>query len=219
MRVHPIRCGFGIGFLIEADTGLFLVDSGTPGQEQHVLATMRALGREDLKVIWITHAHYDHYGSAAALRRLTGAHIGVHPADAEAMTAGLSPLGSTRSYGFVYPVAQRLLNRIHPLPPTPPDFTLEDGQTLELFGLNAQVLHTPGHTPGHTCLVLSEGTAFAADLISSNPRPRLQYLLATDWSQLADSLACLQQAQATWIYTGHLKRRVPGFLIKQIKPG
>jgi glyoxylase-like metal-dependent hydrolase (beta-lactamase superfamily II) len=49
---------------------------------------MKELGRTDLKAIWITHAHYDHYGSAATLRRATGARIGVHPADANYLVRG-----------------------------------------------------------------------------------------------------------------------------------
>lgn len=63
MQIHPIACGLGHAFLIETESGLCLVDSGSPDEEQRVLACLRALGRSDLKLIWITHAHYDHYGS------------------------------------------------------------------------------------------------------------------------------------------------------------
>lgn len=214
MRVHPIPCGLGIAFLIEQGQGLFLIDAGSPGQEARVLAKMKELGRVDLKLVWATHAHYDHYGSAAALRALTGACIGAHPADADSMAAGLSPLGTQRAYGFIYPPAQWVLSHFYPLPVTPPDFTLEDGQTLEQFGLNATVLHTPGHTPGHTCLLLEDGTAFAADLLGGFPRPGLQRLLATDWDQLPGSLDRLRAARPEWVYTGHRRTRIPGSLIQ-----
>jgi glyoxylase-like metal-dependent hydrolase (beta-lactamase superfamily II) len=216
MQVYPIPCGLGIAFLVETGQGLFLIDSGSPGQQNRVLAKMRELGRADLKLIWITHAHYDHYGSAAALRALTGARIGVHPADADSMVSGQSPLGSWRSYGFIYPLAQSLVNRIQPLPATPPDFTLADGQTLQSFGLNAMVLHTPGHTPGHTCLLLEDGTAFVADLIGGFPQPRLQGLLATQWSQLPGSLAHLLESRPEWIFTGHVRHKLPGSLLKKV---
>jgi glyoxylase-like metal-dependent hydrolase (beta-lactamase superfamily II) len=179
---------------------------------------MKELGRADLKLIWITHAHYDHYGSAAGLRELTGARIGVHPADAESLVAGQSPLGTARRYGFIYPLAQSLVNRVWPLPATSPDFTLEDGETLERFGLDASVLHTPGHTPGHTCLLLPGGTAFAGDLIASFPTSRLQGLLATGWSQLPNSLARFQAARPEWIYAGHSQRPIPGRTLQKISP-
>lgn len=217
MVIHPISCGLAIAFLIETSQGLFLVDSGSPGKQECVLAKMRQLGRTDLKIIWITHAHYDHYGSAAALREKTGARIGVHPADADSMTTGRSPLGSSRSYGFIYLMAQQVLSFITPLPPTEPDFVLDDDQTLEPFGLNASILHTPGHTPGHTCVLLEGGITFVADLIANFPWPRLQGLLATDWGQLHNSLTRLIETQPNWIYTGHYKYPRAGKMLETIK--
>lgn len=217
MQIHPIPCGLGIAFLIETPHGLYLVDCGSPGHEQLVLAKMRELGRADLKLIWITHAHYDHYGSAAALRRATGAPIGIHAADAGYLAGGRSPIGAARGRGLVYVVAQPAAMLLRPLPPAPPDFTLEDGETLERVGLNAAVLHTPGHTPGHSCLLLEGGAAFAADLVSGGEQPALQRLLATDWSALPASLARLQAAHPVWFYTGHSRRRKPGALLQQVQ--
>ena len=217
MRIHSIPAGFGLSFLLEYPQGLYLIDSGSPGRQAAVLEKMNSLGRDDLKLIWITHAHYDHYGSAAALRERTGAVIGVHPADEESMLHGRSPLGTSRGRGAVLILANALLARLWPLTPTRPDFLLEDGGTLERFGLEGAILHTPGHTPGHTCVLLGDATAFAADLLARNPRPRLQDLLATDWSRLPASLARLQAAQPEWIYTGHSHKPITGATLQQIK--
>ena len=216
-HVYSISCGLGVAFLIETPHGLYLIDSGSPGHQDRILAKMNALGRRDLKLIWITHAHYDHYGSAAALRVLTGALIGVHPADTDYMIAGRSPTGSTRSYGFIYPIAQQVVGSIRPLLATLPDFVLDDGETLEQYGLNASVLFTPGHTPGHTCLLLEGGIAFAGDLISRSSGIKQQYLLATDWNQLPRSVAKLKAAQPEWIYTGHSRYHISGEELQGIK--
>lgn len=209
-RIHPLSCGLGYAFLIETSQGLLLIDSGSPGHEQKVLVKMRGLGRADLKLIWITHAHYDHYGSAAALRKLTGAPIGIHGADADSLTRGRSPTGTVHRYGFILPIILNLAMMINPLPATPPDFTLGDSSTLEHFGFHASILHTPGHTPGHTCVFLEGGIACVGDLISSVPRPGLQRLLATDWADLNVSLAKLKSAQPEWIYCGHARNPIPG---------
>lgn len=213
MNVHPLRCGLGVAFLIETKRGLFLVDSGSPGHQDKVLAKMRELRRTDLKLIWITHAHYDHYGSAAALRSLTGALIGIHPADAGSMSRGMSLLGSWRRYGFIYAPAQKILQLLRPLPAAKPDFTMNDGDSLEWSGLDATVMHTPGHTPGHSCLLLHDGTVFAGDLLARNPAPGVQSLLATDWSRLAGSLAYLLAAQPQCIYTGHSVKPFSGEML------
>lgn len=218
MYIHPLPCGLGIAFLIETSHGLFLIDSGSPGQQSCVFTKMNELGRRDLKLIWITHAHYDHYGSSCALRELTGACIGVHPADADSMVAGQTPLGTSHRYGFIYPLAQQMVNYVYPVRATPPDFTLGDGETLERYGLNASILYTPGHTPGHTCLILEGGIVFAGDLIAGFPRPGLQSLLATNWNQLPDSLVSLQSIQPEWIYTGHSRRHISGSILQRVKP-
>ena len=215
-NIYPISCGFGIGFLIETTKGLFLIDTGSPGQQEKVLSKMRKLGRSDLKLIWITHAHYDHYGSADALRRTTGAVIGVHPADAASLTAGLSPLGTSRRHGFLMKFALRLLEQIQPLPPTQPDITIDDGSSLENYGLNATVMHTPGHTPGHTCILLEGGIVFAGDLIGKFINARRQQFLATNWSLLSTSLEKLKAIKPELIYTGHSKTPISGELLKRI---
>jgi glyoxylase-like metal-dependent hydrolase (beta-lactamase superfamily II) len=218
MTVHILTCGLGLAFLLEFPRGLFLIDCGSPGQHTPVLEKMKELRRTDLKLIWITHAHYDHYGSAAALRQLTGAPVGVHAADVESLAGGLSPLGTPRRYGFIYPLGLPLLNRVRSLPATPADFTLNDGDTLERFGLDATVLHTPGHTPGHTCVLLADGTAFAGDLVYNSSSPGLQHLLATDWSQLSTSLASLQAAHPERVYTGHSRQVMSGEVLQRITP-
>lgn len=204
-QILPISCGFGVAFLVVAEGGMFLVDSGIPGQEHSVLKVMKLLGRNDLKAVWITHAHYDHYGSAEALRRLTGAPIGVHPEDAESLVNGESPLGTCRGRGHAYPPLQKVFMHFRPLPKTIPDFTLGDGGSLVEFGFNASILHTPGHTPGHTCLILDNGVVFSGDLFGNFPKLSLQCLLATDWSQLPESLVRLQTSSAARIYLGHSK--------------
>jgi hydroxyacylglutathione hydrolase len=217
MQIHPLRCGLGMAFLIETLRGLYLIDSGSPRQQNRALVKMREIGRSDLKLIWITHAHYDHYGSAAALRELTGASIGIHSADAESMAAGRSVIGGWRRYGFIYPPAQGMAMLINPLPKTTPDFTCEDGESLARYGLDASVLHTPGHTPGHSCLLLENGIVFAGDLLGGFPRPALQSLLATDWNQLPGSLAILQAVGAKRVYLGHSPYPLEGRLLQEIR--
>jgi len=45
---------------------------------------------------------------------------------------------------------------------------------LRGYGLDAIILHTPGHTPGSSTLLLGDGTAFASDLLGSVSQPHLQ---------------------------------------------
>src|SRR2546428_13907053 len=67
-------------YLVDAPLGLVLVDTGLPGSEKRILSTMARLGKQPRKVklIVLTHRHIDHIGSAAALKKETGASLASH---------------------------------------------------------------------------------------------------------------------------------------------
>ncbi|TXM99038.1 MBL fold metallo-hydrolase [Methylobacterium sp. WL64] len=129
----------------------FLVDTGFPGQAQQL---RRALSELDLRSrpehILLTHAHFDHAGSARTLARAWGVPVYVHPLDI-AYTRG-------RDYPKLDPTvggALAMVTRLHRGPsaaqvgeaatPLP-----EDGIVPGFAGW--RWLHTPGHTPGHVSL-------------------------------------------------------------------
>lgn len=215
-RVHPIPMGMSIAYLVESDASLVLVDAGMPRYEHRVLRRMRALGHDSLRLIFVTHGHLDHYGSAAALRRLTGAPIAVHRADAEAMARGDTPLGFVRGTGWVMWALLRLFGPHVRPEPTPPDLLLEDGDALRAYGLDASVLHTPGHTPGSSCLIVEERLAFVGDLLSTTLRPRVQRTFGHDWSLIAASLARLQALRPAWVYPGHGPHPLSGEALQRL---
>ena len=203
MRVIGLSLGLARAYLLISSQGLVLVDAGSPGVAGRVIRLMRSLGRDDLRLIYITHAHLDHYGSAAALRRLTGAQIAIHHADGQAMSTGATELGVARGRGrivqWTFPVLEALLKP----EPALPDRLVEDGDSLEDFGLEAVVVHTPGHTSGSSCLLVEGRIAFAGDLLSTNGGVHAQRYYAEDWSLIPSSLHRLQTFEPEWVYPGH----------------
>lgn len=201
--IHPIYLRMSIAYLIESADSLVLVDAGVRGEANRIMAAMSSLKRQALRLIYVTHAHLDHYGNAAAVRRLTGAPIAVHKADAEAMAAGETRLGEARGQGRVLAT---LLPLAHPLlrpEPAQADILLEDDQRLDAFGLDALALHTPGHTLGSTCLVVEGRIAFSGDLVTTSGGPHVQRAFAEDWQQIPVSLRRLQEVDPEWVYPGH----------------
>lgn len=103
--------------------------------------------------IWLTHAHFDHIGGAAAIFEGAGTPVAValHPLDHPLWQVN----GGAGSFGF---------DEFDPGPEPTIDFV--EGMILRLGNLRFVVQHTPGHTPGH--VVLSEeraGVVFCGDLI------------------------------------------------------
>jgi len=205
-RIHPVFAGLSTTYLVESEAGIILVDAGCPHYERSILRRVRALENGPLRLIFVTHAHLDHYGSAASLRCLTGAPIAIHRADAGAMAEGKTPIGSVHGSGWLMWTLLRLCEPYVRPEPTPPDLLLDDGDDLRAFGLDAAVVHTPGHTPGSSSLIVEGRVAFVGDLLSTSVRPRVQRSFADDWSLIPHSLARLQALRPEWVYTGHGRR-------------
>ena len=203
MRVHTLSLGLSQAYFIESDAGVVLVDAGSPHQERVILRHLQALGAGNPHLIFITHAHLDHYGSAAALRRLTGAPVAIHRADAEAMARGETRLGSARGKGKLMEVLLPLVELCFRPEPVKADILLEDGDHLDDCGLETSVIHTPGHTLGSSCLIVEGRVGFVGDLLTNHSRPRLQRLFAEDWSLLKQSYARLQEMPLETVYPGH----------------
>ncbi len=203
LQVHALSLGLGRAYLLEYPRGLILVDCGSIRQESQVAQRMRQIGRSDLRLILITHAHLDHYGSAAALRRLTGAPVAIHRADAAAMAQAKTVIGQARSFGRLIQAMLPLAELVLRPEPLQADLLLEDGDDLGAYGLNARLVHTPGHTAGSVCLWVEERLVFSGDLILTTGKPHLQGLYAQDWSLLPASLARVQALHPQWVYPGH----------------
>lgn len=220
MRVHAVPLGFSQAYLLESDTGLVLVDAGSPYQERVILRHLQALGSDNgcrfLKLIFITHAHLDHYGSAAALRRLTGAPVAIHRADAEALARGETRIGSARGMGKLMGALLPLAELFFRPESVTPDILLEDGDCLDNYGLEARVLHTPGHTLGSSCLIVEEQVGFVGDLLTNTGQPGLQRLFAEDWALLGQSYARLQGIEFETVYPGHGNRPVSGRALQHL---
>lgn len=103
--------------------------------------------------IWLTHAHFDHFGGAAALADGSAGVVPValHPADLPLWRAqGGAPFFEVDNFD----------------PGPEPTIPLDHGMHLQLGTHTFEVRHTPGHSPGHVVFVDErEGVVFCGDLI------------------------------------------------------
>jgi glyoxylase-like metal-dependent hydrolase (beta-lactamase superfamily II) len=207
MNIHPLTLGFVQAYLIETTSGPVLVDCGMPRQEGAILRAVEQLGRGGLQLIFITHAHADHYGSAAALVRATGAPVAVHRADAASMANGETSIRGAKGLNRA---VTTLALRLSPTPPVKADLLLDDGDSLAQYGVPGIVVHTPGHTAGSCCLVLNDGTAFVGDMLAARRIPNLQRTYIEDPEQLRQSYRRLRELRLAKVYAGHGSRVLPG---------
>lgn len=202
-RIRSFQAGQSVAHLIETASGIILVDAGSPGREQQIMGEIKGMSGKALKLIFITHAHFDHYGSAAAVRRLTGAPIAIHEKDVDFMARGETPLGTVRGRGKIAKVFLPLAERIYRTEPTLADIVFTEGHQFVETEAEATALHLPGHTPGSSGLLIDGRILFAGDLLSTTGKPHAQRYYATDWLQIGTSLERIKSMGLEWIYTGH----------------
>jgi hydroxyacylglutathione hydrolase len=183
-------------YVVAVEDGLIVVDSSIPGNAKHVLRLVQGLGRrpDEVKLIVLTHWHVDHVGSAAELRRLTGARVAVHELDARIVAGGELPRKGRR--------AMRLIVRVMRIAPVTADLLLRDG---DLVG-GLRVLHVPGHTEGSIALLRDDGVAFTGDALLGDRQGRIRPpdpRLSLDPARATASAAKLQALPLRLVLPGH----------------
>lgn len=126
-------------YLITSPQGHILIDAGFEETVPQIKANVARLGfkMEDIKILLINHAHYDHCGGAAEIKKLTGARLFASPADATLLEdGGISDF----RFGGDKPL----------FTPVKVDERLKDGQEIRLGGSVLKTHFTPGHTKGAT---------------------------------------------------------------------
>lgn len=172
-----------------------------PGDEaERIVETLERLGL-NLQAIALTHAHLDHVGGVAALKKLKpDAKVNLHKDD-EFMYRALPeqpawigiPRSQWQALGFTFE------------PPPPVDEYWTDGQMYAVGELNFNVLHCPGHTPGHVVLYApEERVVFVGDVLFAGSIGRTD-LPGGSTEQLLDSIKnkLLTLEDDVVVYSGH----------------
>jgi hydroxyacylglutathione hydrolase len=192
-RVDDMR--IANAYLVAADDGLLLVDAGMPWNASRILAFITTIGRQpdELRDIVLTHCDIDHIGSAAELKRLTGASVAIHERDA-AVLAGGQPEKGGPGLAALY----RLLR----FRAVTADRILSDGDMIDGF----QVMHVPGHTAGSIALISADGMVFSGDALLTDKQGKVtapDRRLALDPAQAVRSADRIRALQPTLLLAGH----------------
>lgn len=167
---HPFRLALGndryvdrfvYSYLIIGKT-ICLVDTGVRATAPLILDYVRGLGRtpEEITLILLTHAHPDHIGGCAPIKKITPAPVAVHPAEKH----------------WVEDIERQYRER--PIPNlfelvgegVKVDRVLIDGETVSWEeGKTIRTIETPGHSPGSVAFLFEEeGALFSGDAVPSS---------------------------------------------------
>lgn len=188
-QVTPDIKRFVYVYLITGES-CYLVDAGVAGCEEVIEAYMKKLGRSlsEIRAVFLTHAHPDHIGGAAAVKRLTGCKV------------------------YASAIEKRWIEDIHiqfkerPIPnfytlvneSVKVDQTVKEGdEIVPERGINMITLETPGHSYGSLSYLLKErDVLFSGDAI---PVPG-DLAIFVDEKASEATLKKLMDHEKVWLY-------------------
>jgi len=167
---------------------LLIVD---PGEEaERILAAVEAKGAQ-VEAILLTHCHFDHVGAVAPVAKATGAPV-YCPEIEVPVLADIMAFVPWEGFG--------------PYESYDADEVVRGGETLELAGMEIDVVFTPGHSPGHvTYAVRGEEAIFSGDVLFQGSVGRVD-LPGGDGPTLLASIGKLLDSypDETVVHPGHM---------------
>ena len=200
IEVPPTNC-----YLLQGQGGTVLIDPGPPGAGPTVVARAEAAGvrSDDVRLIFVTHGHLDHYGAAAQLQAWCGAPVSAYPGEPEFSRDrrnALPPAQTVR--GSVLRWFYLLLSPLAAFAPLKADVLLQDDQDLSEYGVAGRTILLPGHSPGSLGVVSGEGDVFVGDLFVNYTVPSQPIYLSDEgaWAQSHERVKALGPRT---VYIGH----------------
>jgi hydroxyacylglutathione hydrolase len=161
-----------------------IVDPGSEGER--LIDAVESSGAK-LEAIWVTHAHVDHVGAIASIKRKWDVPIYLHPLDRRLYDAA-----SRQAQVYGVPFEE----------PPPPDREFSDGQRIKVGDRELTVMHAPGHAPGHV-VIYGDGIALVGDCLFAGSIGRTD-LPFSNPPQLASTLEKIAALPLeTVVYPGH----------------
>jgi hydroxyacylglutathione hydrolase len=199
-------------YLLQAGDGFTLVDTGLATKRHDLDRRLARAGCVPgrLRLIVLTHGDLDHAGNAAHLREIYGTAIAMHADDAPMAETGDTDLGRkpkpdrvTMSGRFIMVMGRlaELARRGNALETFTPDLLVDDGFDLGEFGLNARVLHLPGHSRGSIGVLTANGDLFCGDLLYH--WRRVSVPICDDAASWEASMGKLRASPVVMVYPGH----------------
>jgi hydroxyacylglutathione hydrolase len=206
-KLHRIGLTHVSCYLIYRPGEAILVDCGNGGSEDRIMKALQARGLEPgmLRLLILTHEHFDHAGSAARVKEITGCKVMIHRSAEERLRKGFSPIpGGTRWKAKIVVGAGRIFARgLMHYPGTEPDLLVDELFDLEEFGFPGSVIHVPGHTISSMVVLMNGGELVGGDTLFGLENKQHFPPFAEDLPALVRSWEKLRGLRITDIYPAH----------------
>lgn len=195
-----LKFGYANCYLLSGEGGSILIDTCNYNNGSGILKRVKD---KNVKLILLTHGHFDHVGSAQYLAKRLNVPIAMSEKDnpiigkgEDSILLGTTALGKVFSF-FSKPVLKRSRYSIFK-----PEVLLKEGQKLSEYGVNAKILELPGHTKGSIGVLTDDGEIIVGDAMFNMLRPTVARIYE-DEESMRKSVERIKNSGAKTIYVGH----------------
>jgi hydroxyacylglutathione hydrolase len=210
--IFSLKLGINSIYLIRGVSGIVMVDAGMPNKIRSFRRKLRRLyiRPNDIKLIVLTHSHFDHAGSSKDIKELTGAKIVIHESEKQFLENGVFiDIKGVNTWGKISGLLLFPLFRKVQFPRPLADIIVKEEEiSLKEFGIDGKIIHTPGHTQGSLSVLLNTGEAFVGCMAHNGLPFRLRPgfpVFAQDINKIIESWKLLIEKGARGVFPGHGK--------------
>ena len=203
VNVTRIKGGTDNCYLVNDGKNAILIDTASKANLDMVIAEC---DKYDLKLIVLTHVHFDHAENAAELSKKYNVPVAFHQKDEELFESfDNQPM---ESYGIVGKAVLELsLKVLRETKVEKPEnyFYIKDGDDLSEYGIKAKVIELPGHTLGSIGVDVEGKHLFVGDELDNWVKPAVGHLYH-DFDLIRKSAGRVRGLGERTIYYGQCSR-------------
>jgi len=204
-QIIQFSSGMSNGFFVKKDDAVVLVDTGMvkDGADFIRHCTEAGISPSQIRLVVVSHEHHDHFMRLDEILKIVNAPVMCHNESFTNLSQGLKPTVKTRD-GSPPPGADGRPSSITgTIPKVMPDILLNSGCSLADWGVDAELIHTPGHSRGSLTLV-TEKSVIVGDIIVGLPDGGIRTAkYADDEAALKNSVLEIISHAPETVYSGH----------------
>ncbi|MCH5294100.1 MAG: MBL fold metallo-hydrolase [Treponema sp.] len=201
-EIKRIKCGNGNCYIVTSGESAVLVDTCRKQFRERIL---RECGMLNIRLIVLTHGHLDHVQNAAWLSHRLNAPVAMSRADIALLSDNLAQMLHARTLpGKIVLAASVNALRYTKIQEFSPQVWLDEGDSLERYGIPAKVIGLPGHTDGSIALDVEQSDLIVGDALMNMFYPTVS-MLYHDEAQMLRSAERISALGERTIFFGHGK--------------
>ena len=201
-EIHRIKCGNGNCYIIENGANGILVDTSKREFADQITERCRFY---HVKLIILTHAHFDHAENAAMISDALGIPIAMNEQDCDLILSNTNQSMTAESFlGKIVLSASMKDFSKRAIPEFKPDIFLHDNDSMSDYGIDARIIALPGHTNGSIGVDVDKKHLIVGDALMNMFYPTVS-MLYNNREKMLQSADRISELGGRMIYFGHGK--------------